>query len=165
MTTLVLGLGNPILTDDGVGILIMREAQSRLASTGEPGGGYAFAEASVGGIRLLEVLAGYDRAILVDAIQTRDGKPGTIYRLKTSDLHSSLHSGSTHDLTLAEALTFGRLLGMDLPEDSAMDIVAIEAYDVLTFGEGCTPLVEEAIPEAVQMVIDMVKEKAGGQKS
>jgi len=165
-STLVLGLGNPILTDDGVGILVVREVQSRLASSpgsaevAEPG--ICFAEASVGGLRLLEVLASHDRAILIDAIQTPGGKPGAIYRLRVSDLRSSRHSGSTHDLTLSGALTLGRALGMALPLDEAIEIVAVEVEDVLTFGEGCTPRVEAAIPEVVQVVTDLVRGQVGG---
>ncbi len=160
MTTLVLGLGNPILTDDGVGIQVVREVQSHLASSGEAGQGCVFAEASVGGLRLLELLAGHGRAVLVDAIQRSGGKPGDICRLKIGDLRSSLHSGSTHDMTFAEALTFGRLLGMELPDDDAIDIVAIQVCDVLTFGEGCTSTVEEAIPQAVACVMGILREQA-----
>ena len=67
--TLVVGLGNPILTDDGVGIYVARAAAERCQRDN-----VTFAEASVGGMRLLDVLKGYERVIMVDAIQTRDGK-------------------------------------------------------------------------------------------
>jgi hydrogenase maturation protease len=67
MKTLVLGLGNPILTDDKVGIHVVRAAAGHCS----PANGVTFAEASVGGLRLLDLLAGYDRAVMVDAIQTR----------------------------------------------------------------------------------------------
>ena len=155
MRTLVLGLGNPILTDDGVGIRIVREAEVRLASGGRPRAGITFAEASVGGLRLLDLLGGHDRAILVDAIQTRGGRPGDCYRLKAGDLRTSRHAGSAHDLTLPEALAFGRLLGMTVPADDAIDIFAVEAEDVLTFGEACTAAVEAAIPGAAEAVLEM----------
>jgi len=145
--TLILGLGNPILTDDGVGIHVVRAVAASL-----PHKDLAFAEASAGGLRLLDVLAGYNHAILVDAIQTSGGRPGEIYLLHPNDLRASLHSGSTHDLSLPGALTLGRQLGMALPTDDALVIVAIEAEDVLTFGETCTPAVQAAIPQAVQMI-------------
>jgi hydrogenase maturation protease len=90
---------------------------------------------------------------MVDAIQTRDGKPGDIYRLHPNDLQASLHSGSTHDLSLPGALALGRGIGMILPDDEAIVIIAIEAEDVLTFGETCTPLVTAAIPHAVEAVL------------
>jgi hydrogenase maturation protease len=147
--TLVLGLGNPILTDDGVGIHVARAAAARCTRDD-----VAFTEASVGGLRLLEIIADYDRLIMVDAIQTRGGKPGDVYRLGVDDLRTSLHVGSTHDLSLHGALNFGRNLGMALPDNQAIAIIAVEVADVLTFGEKCTPAVAAAIPLAVDRVLD-----------
>jgi len=146
--TLVVGLGNPILTDDGVGIYVVRAMAERCQQRDA-----TFAEASVGGLRLLDVIGGYERVILVDAIQTRDGEPGDIHRLYPNDLRASLHSGSTHDLSLPGALALGRGIGMVLPDDEAITIIAIEVEDVLTFGETCTPAVAAAIPRAVEAVL------------
>jgi hydrogenase maturation protease len=115
--------------------------------------GVAFAEVSIGGLRLLDTIAGYERVIMVDAIQTRDGKPGNIYRLHPNGLKGSLHSGSTHDLSLSGALALGRSMGMTLPDDEFISIIAIEVEDVLTFGETCTPAVAAAIPRAVEAVL------------
>ena len=147
--TLVLGLGNPILTDDGVGIQVVRAAAARRSPTDS----VTFAEASVGGLRLLDFLAGYDRVVMVDAIQSHDGQPGEIYRLGPGDLPVSIHSGSTHDLSLPEALTLGRRLGMALPEDQGIVILAVEVEDILTFGDSCTPAIIAAIPRAVEAVL------------
>jgi len=148
MKTLILGLGNPILTDDGVGIQVVRAVAARCQRDD-----VAFAEASLGGLRLLELIAGYERVIMVDAIQTRDGKPSEVYRLRSNDLQASLHSGSTHDLSLSGALALGRGMGMTLPDDEAIVIIAIEVEDVLTFGETCTPEVAAAIPSALEAVL------------
>jgi hydrogenase maturation protease len=148
MKTLILGLGNPILTDDGVGIHVVRAVAARCHVDG-----LAFAEASIGGLRLLDNIAGYERVIMVDAIQTRDGKPGDIYRLHPNGLRASLHSGSTHDISLAGALALGRSMGMTLPDDESIFIITIEVEDVLTFGETCTPVVAAAIPRAVEAVL------------
>ena len=154
--TLVLGLGNPILTDDGVGIHVARAAAGRIQQTG-----VVCAEASVGGLRLLDILTGYERVILVDAIHTPGGRPGDITLLHPNDLRASLHSGSTHDLSLPGALALGRRLGLALPDDQAVVIVAVEAEDVLTFGESCTPAVAAAIPRAAEMVLDWVQGDRG----
>jgi len=152
LKVLVLGLGNTILTDDGVGIHVVRAVASRITHHASRSD-VTFAEASVGGLRLLDVIAGYERVIMVDAIQTRDGKPGDIYRLHPNDLRASLHSGSTHDFSLPGALALGRGMGLMLPDDEAIVIIAIEVEDVLTFGETCTPAVAAAIPRAVEMVL------------
>ncbi len=149
MKTLVLGLGNPILTDDGVGIHVVRAVAERCRWAN-----VTFAEASVGGLRLLDTIAGYERLVLVDATQTPDGQPGEVYRLGLDDVSASLHSGSTHDLSLSDALALGRGMGMNLPDDQHIVIIAIQAQDVLTFGETCTPQVQAAVPRAVQMVLE-----------
>ena len=148
MKTLLLGLGNPILTDDGIGVYVVRAVADRWS-----GDGVDFQEASVGGLRLLEVIAGYDRLILVDAIQTPDGAPGQIHRLTPDDLRTSLHAGSTHDLSFQGALAWGRRIGMALPPDDAITIIAVEAEDVLTFGEALMPAVASALPDAVEAVL------------
>ncbi len=148
MKTLVLGMGNTILCDDGVGIYVVREVARRLKREGVD-----FNEAGVGGLRILDVVGGYERVIMVDAIQTPEGEPGKIRRLCPQDLKLSLHAGSSHDLSLPGALALGRGMGLTLPDDENFVIVAIEVEDVLTFGEDCTPAVEQAIPRAVEVVL------------
>jgi hydrogenase maturation protease len=147
LKTLVLGMGNTILCDDGVGIYVVWEAARQCQRDD-----VIFAETSVGGMRLLDVIAGYDRIIMVDAIKTAAGNPGDIRRLHPGDL-PTLHSGSTHDLSLTGALALGRGMGMKLPEDEDFVIIAIEVEEVWTFGEACTPAVTEAIPRAVETVL------------
>ena len=154
MTILVLGLGNPILTDDGIGVYVVREVAARLTGVARSAGACVeFQEAAVGGLRLLEVIAGYNRLILVDAILTPNGAPGQIHRLTPDDLRTSLHAGSTHDLSFQGALAWGRRMGMALPPDEAITIIAVEAEDVLTFGEALTPAVMAALPDAVGAVL------------
>jgi hydrogenase maturation protease len=148
LKTLILGLGNPILTDDGIGIHVLRELMTRSLPDH-----VTCAEASLGGLRLLEIITGYQRLIMVDAIQTTGGQPGDVYRLSAGNLHTSLHSGSTHDLSFFGALNLGRNMGMALPDDESITIIAVEAEDVLTFGETCTPRVVAAIPHAVEAVL------------
>ena len=148
MKTLVLGMGNTILCDDGIGIYVTRAAAERYQRDNVD-----FVEASVGGLRLLDVIGGYERIIMVDAIRTRDGKPGDVYRLHPNGVRASLHAGSTHDLSLPGALALGREMGMTLPKDEDFIIIAIEVEEVLTFGEECTPTVEAAIPRAVEAVL------------
>jgi hydrogenase maturation protease len=153
LKTLVLGLGNPILTDDGVGIHVVRSLAGRL---NQPD--VEVAEASLGGVRLLDVVTGYNWLILVDAIQTGE-RAGQVYRLGPNDLQSSLHAASSHDLSLPAALELGRRLGLTLPDDEAITIVAVEVEDVVTFEEVCTPQVQAAIPRAAQMVLEVLSDR------
>jgi len=147
MKTLILGLGNPILRDDGIGIHVARALQEHLAGRDD----VTVKEASIGGLRLLDVLAGYDRAILVDAIMTREGSPGDVYRLSSEQFQACLHVSSSHDVDMGTALATGARLGMDLPQE--IRIIAIEAENVLDFGEEMTPAVAAAVPRAVEAVL------------
>ena len=146
MKTLVLGLGNPILMDDGVGLKVVHALKPRVSDPQ-----VTLHESSRGGLNLLDILAGYDRAIIVDAIQTRDGTVGDVYHLSSDDFESCLHVSCVHDIDLATTLELGRTMGLQLPRDIA--IVAVEVQDVTTFGEECTPLVQVAISTAVDMVL------------
>ena len=145
MKTLIVGLGNPILSDDGIGI---RVAQAVQAQVTDPE--VNFLEASLGGLALAEQMEGYDRVILIDAIQTRGGKPGAVYGLTLDDI-PTYNADGAHDVSLATALELFRRQGGKTPCEVA--IVAVEAVNMLVFGEMLTPEVQAAIPAAVQVVL------------
>lgn len=144
---LVVGLGNPILSDDGIGLRVAAVVRESLRD-----GAVDVKEVAVGGLSLAEMLVGYERAIIVDAIMTENGVPGTVYQFALADLPGTLNTASAHDTNLATALHALRRFDADLPQDDAIHIVAIEAQDVWTFGERCSQPVEAAIPAAVQLV-------------
>ena len=145
LKTLVLGLGNPILSDDSVGIRVAQAIRQHCDK-----GGVTVLESSLAGLDLLDLIIGYDKLILIDAIQTVDGHAGEVYHLEASDLSATLHTTSPHTTNFATALELGKRLGLALPREIA--IFAIEAKDVVTFGEECTPEVEKSIAIAADMV-------------
>ncbi len=150
--TLVLGLGNPILSDDGIGCYVAMALKDRLK---EPK--VDVLEGSIAGLDFLDLLSGYDRAIIIDAIQTSDGSPGQIYRLELETFADTRHAGTPHDVNFATAIELGKKIGLTLP--SQIDIFAIEVTDTSCFSEECTPKVQEAIPLCVEMI---VQELGGG---
>jgi hydrogenase maturation protease len=147
MRTLVLGLGNPILRDDSVGLRVVRQVAAAIGEVD----GLDVDEDYHGGLRLMERMVGYDRAVIVDAIQS-GAPPGSLIRLEV-DGRPTQHSASTHDVNLPTALALGRQAGAHLPHVDRIAIIAVEALDVLTFGESLTPQVEDAIPLAAQAVL------------
>ncbi len=144
--TLIIGLGNPILSDDGVGIYIARKLKGILNEQQA-----TIIEASMAGLSLLDLLIGYDKVIIIDAIQSSGGKAGQIYRLGLESFSSSLHSSSPHDIDLTTAVKFGKQLQLPVPVD--IIIFAIEAADIKTFSEECTPEVAQAIDKCAEMVV------------
>jgi hydrogenase maturation protease len=165
MKTLVIGLGNPILTDDGVGVKVAYEIERILASDQPPATDRHIdvTEASAGGLRLMELMIGYDRAIIVDAFTNGRNQPGQMHRMTLDDLRAispTQHSASAHDTTLVTALDSGKAMGLHLPDEVV--IYAIEVENVIDFSEEPTTAVAAAIPGAVTAVLDEIKRKAQG---
>jgi len=104
-----------------------------------------------GGLRLMERMIGFDRAVIIDAIQT-GAAPGTIHVLSPDDVPTQ-RSASVHDLNLPTALALGRQAGAHLPDSEDILLIGIEAADVLTFDECLSPEVEAALPHAVDAAL------------
>jgi hydrogenase maturation protease len=148
MKILVLGIGNPILTDDAAGILVVRALGDMDAD---------IKEAPIGGFALLDLIRGYHKVIVVDAVKSEQERmPGTVSILEESEIRRALHASSTHDVSFFEALELGKKL---FPEEMPAEIivVGIEVEDTETFSETPTELVQNAIPEAVDLVKTLVE--------
>jgi hydrogenase maturation protease len=143
MKTLVLGLGNDILADDAVGVLAARALAGRLDATVD------VKETAEHGIALLDHLLGYERVILLDAIQTGSNEPGTILEIDPDSL-SAVYAPSPHYAGLPELLAIARQLKLDFP--SHFRIFAVEVADPLTIGGEMTPAVRAAIGELCDRV-------------
>jgi len=159
--TLIIGLGNPILSDDGIGWRVAHAVRVRMQALGIDGT-VEIREACVGGLSLAELLVDYRRAIVIDAIMTEGGIPGTVYHLKLADLPGTLNMASAHDTNFATALRALRRFGAMVPTDDHIEIIAIEAQDVWTFDERCTPAVEANISQAVSAVMQLLKSEMQG---
>jgi hydrogenase maturation protease len=146
--TIVIGLGNPILGDDGVGWKVAQEILNQNDLPSEIDVDYL----SLGGISLMERLIGYERAILIDSFVTNNNPIGSVSCFSLEQLPNRAlgHMCSAHDTTLQNALKIGQDLGAQLPSD--ISIVAVEARDVFDFSEQLSPEVESAVPEAVLVV-------------
>ncbi|MBN1908859.1 MAG: hydrogenase maturation protease [Pirellulales bacterium] len=157
MKTLVLGLGNPLIADDSVGLRVIEVLRSRLDGRDD----IVVDEDYWGGLRLMERMIGFDKAVVVDAICT-GAAPGTIHRL-TPDAIPTQRSNSAHDVTLPTALALGRKAEAYLPRDEDIRLIGVEAEDILNFSEQCTPAVQAAIPDAVEAVLDEIEALTGAR--
>jgi hydrogenase maturation protease len=144
MKTLILGVGNPILTDDGVGIKIAHKLKERKPEL-------EVIETSEAGIALLDFIAGYDKLIIIDSIRTGKGKPGELYKLGLKALKPAANLSSSHGMDIATAYEIGQGLGYSMPK--RISLYAVEIEDNTTFGEECTGEVEERIPLITEQII------------
>lgn len=147
--TLILGLGNPILSDDGIGVHVAEAVLARLPADAP----VLCTEVSVGGLLLMEAMIGYERVILIDALYPGT-LPGRIHRMTLDDLRAispTEHSNSPHDTGLLTALDMAARMGLALPSD--ITIFAIEVENIIDFSSEMTPAVAAALPLVTEAVL------------
>jgi hydrogenase maturation protease len=154
MKTLLLGLGNPILGDDGVGWKVAEQIQSKLQKLA-PSVEVDFA--SLGGLSLMERMLGYSHVVLIDSMETGEVPAGTVKVFPLIELQNPMagHSASAHDASLLTALQAAQELGADVP--TRVDVVSIEAKMTYDFSEELSPEIAAAVPVAVQEAIKLLE--------
>ena len=150
---LVLGLGNPILGDDGVGWKVVEAVHTRLGALHAP---VEVDYASLGGLSLMERMLGYERVILVDCLETGSAPVGAVSSFPLSELPDPTagHSASAHDTSLMTALQAAQSMGADIP--SRVDVVTVEARTSYDFSEQLSPEIAAAVPIATQVVLRLL---------
>ena len=149
MRTLILGIGNPLLGDDGIGFHIAQELANEIKDEN-----IDVKDTCVDGLNLLELIAGYHKVIIIDAIMTEDGEIGGIYRLRPENFVGTVHpTTSPHNANLATAIEIGeKFLAGQMPGEIV--IFAVNIQEVTEFTEEMTEKVKEAIPRAVNLVLE-----------
>ena len=147
MKTLVLGLGNELLSDDAVGLLVAGDVEKAVALPG-----VEVKTTQTAGFRLVELLMGYDKVIVVDAIISDRAPAGEVYWLELGDLVRPLRAVANHNIHLADALELGRKLNQPMPRE--VRVLAIEVEDNLTLRESVGAAATAAVPKAVGMILD-----------
>ena len=144
---LVVGLGNTLLCDDGAGIYVAREIVKKNNNPDVD-----VAEASIGGLEMLDILKGYKKAVIIDAIVTGRQEIGSLHEINLEDLKGG-SAMARHQVGLYEAITLGRQLEMQLPEEIL--IYGVEVQDTMTMQEACTPEVAECIPGIADKILSV----------
>ena len=149
---IILGIGNPILGDDGIGIHVVRKLKKLLDNRSD----IVIDEAMTGGMNLLDAIIGFDIAILIDAVHLTDEKIGEVKRFQLHDL-GTVHSCNPHDVSLFESIQLAETLGeVEVPKK--IIIVGIVLHELpIEFSERLSPQVASAIPKAVQIVFNEIK--------
>ncbi|MBI3584723.1 MAG: HyaD/HybD family hydrogenase maturation endopeptidase [Nitrospinae bacterium] len=146
---LILGVGNILLKDDGVGVRVIEKLQRdyKFPSNVE------IIDGGTASLGLLNLLDDVDCLIIVDALQGNDS-PGSIYRFKFEDLSANIPKKlSPHQIGILETLTVKRVLGK-IPDTT---IIAIQPKDCINWGMELTPEIENKIPDVVNLVINELR--------
>jgi len=152
---LIVGLGNPMVGDDGAGPAVL----GRLSPDIRTDLSVECIELPSGGLCLLDAMRGRRWAAVVDALAASAASAGTVRILREADVSGSARLVSYHDLSYGTAMGFGRALGWMLPDDVL--IIGIEGKSLYEFGEGLSPEVDAGVTEAARVVDSFARSRLG----
>jgi len=146
----VLGIGNPLMRDEGVGVRIVELLMSRY----EWPENVEIMDAGTMGLGMLHMFRDIDFALVVDAIQGTEHEPGTIVRLSPDEIAPNQIMHSLHDVRLSNVLEAAELAGMKPDvECLGIQIEQMEAW-VLELSPALTAMLDDG----VQAVLDVLAE-------
>jgi hydrogenase maturation protease len=142
MALVILGLGNDLIGDDGVGLLAAARLEGRL------GPDVAVRTSAQSGLYLLEYLQEFDDAIVIDSIL--GDVPGRVRELEERQLPPTTVP-SAHYAGLPEVLAIARAAGMRMP--SRLKVIAVEIEGAQTIGASPSPAILAAIPRVMERAL------------
>jgi hydrogenase maturation protease len=149
--TLVLGLGNDLLGDDGIGLRIVEELKRRPTLAA-----FEFETAATAGLALLDILQGYERAFIVDSAVTGTRPPGHLHRIGTASLTQLPLNLSSHYAGLPEVLALAEVLNLQLPR--SIEVLGVEIEDPYTIQTGLSPHLKVELPGLVDRMEQLLLE-------
>ena len=150
MKTLVVGLGNIILGDEGVGIYVAEEIAKRIGTHES----VKVVRTSWGGLNLLDFFDNIDRVIIIDAVKNYRGIPGEIHKLIVEELTNVRLSSFTNGVDLKTAVEIGKNAGRHIPKK--IDIYAVEVKDAVTYEANLSPRIAGKVPGYAEKIIDSI---------
>lgn len=151
--TVVLGLGNPVRGDDAVGLRVAEAVQQGLDEAPLPG--VSVLTSTRAGLELIDLLAGADHAVLIDAYESPDATPGNIRLLTLDDVAGAPRLVGGHDITVAGAFGFARESNIPMP--GTVDIYAVEVLETDRLEEALSPEVEAAVPRLARAIHERLR--------
>ncbi len=156
--TLVLGVGNEILSDDGIGPKIVNRLKEEL-----PHSNVSYENICLGGLEIMEFIRGYQNVIIIDAIKTESGNPGDVYLLSPEHFKETHHLSNFHDVSFLTGLRMSKKLGLEVPE--VILIVAVEIVEDTLFSESFSPEIEAKYEQIYGEIFSLLEPALYGDQS
>lgn len=146
---LILGVGNLLLSDEGVGVHVANEIMKM-----ELPPDVSVVEGGTDGFRLMNVIMGFDRLIIIDAVRG-GAEPGSIYRFDLEDMSegSDLYKTSVHQVGILEVIRLSRLVAGKTPQTT---IIGVEPKS-LEMGMELSPEIQSKMPRIIGLVLEELR--------
>ncbi len=143
-TGILVGLGNPIMSDDGIGLVVSRRVHRRLV-------GYDLDLACGAGLHVMDSILGYQRAVIIDSMVTGSVPAGSVVRIDPGEGMATRRAGHSHGVGFFEAIEIARACEAPLPEKIL--VYGIEVKDPFTIGESISEAIMDKLDEIVDFIV------------
>ena len=147
--TLVMGIGNPLMGDEGFGPRVVEALLSRYSFPDD----VSVIDAGTMGFTILNLFAEADRILVIDALESTGHEPGTLVRLSPEDMAPNQIMHSLHDARLTDVIDAARLIGVE-PD---VTCIGVQVERIVQWELELSPVVEAAIPAACDAVVDVLR--------
>ena len=142
--SILLGLGNPIMSDDGIGLVVSEEVHRRLPE-------FDLDKSTAGGLDVVDRILGYSKAVIIDSMSTGRYPYGTVVRVDTEEQVETLRIGHSHGMDFIRAIELARSCGAAIPDDIV--IYGIEVKDPFSLGEEISGEVFSHVDRIVDRIV------------
>jgi len=144
--TMVLGVGNILLKDEGVGVRVVERLKASYAFQPD----IEILDGATAGLDLLPFIEGLDHLIVVDTVKTSE-PPGSLFRFTPADINIKVpYKTSLHQIGMVEVFAIAEALGKKI---GSVVIIGIQPEDMSSLGLELTPTVEARVPEVIALVL------------
>jgi hydrogenase maturation protease len=151
MKIALLGVGNILLKDEGVGVRVIQQLERTYSFPP----GITLIDGGTAGPHLLDVFSDYDDIIIIDAVKGGE-KPGTVYRFGLDHISSDATTRlSIHEMGVLEVLHQARWLG----KEPCVTFIGIEPQDISPWGMELSPVIEHKIPEVIEVILKELSQR------
>lgn len=149
---LVLGVGNDMMGDEGIGVLVARELNNRFTFPD----GVKVVDGGVGGLSLMPMIRDADEVLIIDAVDAR-AKPGSIFMFNSEEIEvaDSSERLSIHDTGILDVIRTAALMN----DRVDATIIGIQPKKMDEFGGGLSRPVEKNLGRVVEIVCDLLKSR------
>ncbi|MFW5904464.1 MAG: hydrogenase maturation protease [Candidatus Saliniplasma sp.] len=144
----VIGLGNPLNGDDGIGIVLIQKLEERGKSPH-----ISIFDAGTGGMKVLHFLKDLDKVIIIDAVDL-DKEPGDFVFFNPEEVKSLKEPSGTHDSNLFEVLELSKDLG-EIPDEIIIMGIQPKCTEI---GEDLSDEVENNLENMLDSLEEMISE-------
>jgi hydrogenase maturation protease len=137
---ILIGLGNPIMSDDGIGLLVSEEVHKRLP-------GYDLDLSCSGGFRVVDRILGRKSAVIIDSMVTGKFEPGTVVQVERGSGLATMRTGHSHGMNFLEAIEIAE--SCDAPLPGRILVYGIEVEDPFSLGNTISTKVMSKLDDIV----------------